>query len=59
MENDFKIFLAFSFIIHASLFGFFGVLLALPAAAILLVTLRFARKQYEQSEWFRKNKKDQ
>ncbi|MEN9772729.1 MAG: hypothetical protein RJA58_1372 [Pseudomonadota bacterium] len=49
----------FALLFFGSLFGFFGVLLALPAAAILLVTLRFARKQYEQSEWFRKNKKDQ
>ena len=48
----------FALLFFGSLFGFFGVLLALPAAAILLVTLRFARKQYEQSEWFRKNKKD-
>lgn len=48
----------FALLFFGSLFGFFGVLLALPAAAILLVTLRFARKQYEQSEWFQQNKKD-
>jgi predicted PurR-regulated permease PerM len=48
----------FALLFFGSLFGFFGVLLALPAAAILLVTLRFARKHYEQSDWFRKNSRD-
>jgi predicted PurR-regulated permease PerM len=36
-----------------SLFGFFGVLLALPAAAITLVGLRFMREQTEKSRWYR------
>lgn len=48
----------FALLFFGSLFGFFGVLLALPAAAILLVTLRFARTQYEQSDWFKKPPKN-
>lgn len=36
------------------LFGFFGVLLALPLAAILLVTLRHAKAAYLGSEMYRK-----
>lgn len=36
------------------LFGFFGVLLALPLAAILLVTLRHAQAAYLSSEMYRK-----
>ena len=36
------------------LFGFFGVLLALPLAAILLVTLRHAKAAYLSSEMYRK-----
>lgn len=37
------------------LFGFFGVLLALPLAAILLVTLRHAKAAYLSSEMYRKS----
>jgi predicted PurR-regulated permease PerM len=44
----------FALLIFAKLFGFFGVLLALPASAILLVLLRFARSLYEQSTYYRK-----
>jgi predicted PurR-regulated permease PerM len=36
------------------LFGFFGVLLALPLAAMLLVTLRHAKAAYLNSEMYRK-----
>jgi predicted PurR-regulated permease PerM len=36
----------FSIVAGGQLFGFFGVLLALPAAAILSVLVRFAYNQY-------------
>ncbi|NBO82060.1 MAG: AI-2E family transporter [Betaproteobacteria bacterium] len=42
----------FALMFFGSLFGFFGVLLALPAAAITLVGLRFMRRQIEDSSWF-------
>jgi predicted PurR-regulated permease PerM len=42
----------FALMFFGSLFGFFGVLLALPAAAITLVGLRFMRQQIEDSRWF-------
>jgi predicted PurR-regulated permease PerM len=42
----------FALMFFGSLFGFFGVLLALPAAAIALVGLRFTRQQIEGSRWF-------
>lgn len=35
-----------------SLFGFFGVLLALPAAAVIAVLLRHAIKRYRSSEFY-------
>jgi predicted PurR-regulated permease PerM len=44
----------FALLIFAKLFGFFGVLLALPASAIVLVLIRFAWSLYEQSTWYRK-----
>lgn len=44
----------FALLFFGSLFGFFGVLLALPAAAIVLVTLRYIRNHYEDSDWFKK-----
>lgn len=44
----------FARLFFGSLFGFFGVLLALPAAAIVLVTLRYIRNHYEDSDWFKK-----
>lgn len=44
----------FALLFFGSLFGFFGVLLALPAAAIALVTLRYMRNHYEDSDWFKK-----
>ena len=34
------------------LFGFFGVLLALPVSAVLLVLLRRALARYRDSEWY-------
>ncbi len=44
----------FALLIFAKLFGFFGVLLALPASAIVLVLIRFAWMQYTQSTWYQK-----
>jgi predicted PurR-regulated permease PerM len=48
----------FALLFFGSLFGFFGVLLALPAAAITLVTLRYMRDHYEHSDWFKGRKND-
>jgi predicted PurR-regulated permease PerM len=42
----------FALMFFGSLFGFFGVLLALPAAAVTLVGLRFMHRQIEDSRWF-------
>lgn len=44
----------FALLAFGQLFGFFGVLLALPLAAILLVALRHAKAGYLASEMFRK-----
>lgn len=43
----------FALLVFGSLFGFFGVLLALPVSAILLVGLRELGKRYLQSELYR------
>lgn len=48
----------FALLFFGSLFGFFGVLLALPAAAITLVTIRFVGSLYRDSRWFRGSDKD-
>jgi len=45
----------FALMIFGQLFGFFGILLALPLSAICLVLIRFIRERYVTSEWFRKN----
>ncbi len=37
----------FSVMAGGALFGFFGVLVALPTAAVIMVLLRFLRKQYQ------------
>jgi predicted PurR-regulated permease PerM len=37
------------------LLGFVGVLIALPASAVLLVALRRLRRQYLQSDLYRKS----
>lgn len=42
----------FALMFFGSLFGFFGVLLALPAAAVTLVALRFMRSRYQDSGWY-------
>lgn len=46
----------FALLFFGSLFGFFGVLLALPAAAISLVALRFVKARYKSSDWYQKKK---
>lgn len=43
----------FALMFFGSLFGFFGVLLALPLSAIALVAIRFVKKHYAQSDWFK------
>ncbi|MEW6312472.1 MAG: AI-2E family transporter [Pseudomonadota bacterium] len=43
----------FSLLAFGQLFGFFGVLLALPASAVLLVGLRHAHGKYLGSDWYR------
>lgn len=44
----------FALLAFGQLFGFFGVLLALPLAAVLLVMLRHARDRYLASEMYNK-----
>lgn len=44
----------FALLAFGQLFGFFGVLLALPLAAILLVVLRHSRERYLNSEMYNK-----
>jgi predicted PurR-regulated permease PerM len=44
----------FALLAFGQLFGFFGVLLALPLAAILLVVLRHSREHYLNSEMYDK-----
>jgi len=44
----------FALLAFGQLFGFFGVLLALPLAAILLVVLRHTRERYLSSEMYNK-----
>lgn len=44
----------FALLIFGKLFGFFGVLLALPASAVVLVLVRFTLSWYKQSTWYRK-----
>ena len=43
----------FALLAFGQIFGFFGVLLALPASAVLLVALRHARAWYLQSELYK------
>lgn len=42
----------FAVLAGGTLFGFFGVLLALPVAAVIMVDLRFLHKQYRQSQLY-------
>ena len=42
----------FAIFCGGQLFGFLGVLLALPVAAIIMVLLRHLREQYMKSRWY-------
>ena len=42
----------FALIIFGKLFGFFGVLLALPASAVSLVLIQFGWSLYIKSSWY-------
>lgn len=42
----------FALLLFGELFGFFGILLALPMAAICSVGIRFARLRYTNSHWY-------
>jgi len=42
----------FAVMAGGQLFGFVGVMLALPAAAVIMVLLRYAHQQYQQSELY-------
>jgi predicted PurR-regulated permease PerM len=44
----------FAVMAGAQLFGFFGVLLALPVAAIVMVLLRYAHARYKSSQLYAK-----
>lgn len=43
----------FALMVFGQLFGFFGILLALPLSAVCLVMIRFLKEHYTTSEWFR------
>jgi predicted PurR-regulated permease PerM len=43
----------FALILFGDLFGFFGVLLALPMSAISLVISRHVMASYKSSSWYR------
>jgi predicted PurR-regulated permease PerM len=45
----------FAVMAGGQLFGFVGVMLALPAAAVVMVLLRYANQQYRQSELYAKS----
>jgi predicted PurR-regulated permease PerM len=47
----------FAVLAGGQLFGFFGVLLALPAGAALLVALRVLRRHYLDSRFYRRGGK--
>lgn len=43
----------FALLAFGELFGFFGILLALPVSAVLVVALRHARRRYVDSDFYR------
>jgi predicted PurR-regulated permease PerM len=45
----------FAVLAGGSLFGFFGILLALPAAAVIMVFVRYLRDRYIQSNLYVKD----
>jgi predicted PurR-regulated permease PerM len=44
----------FALLLFGKLFGFFGVLLALPTSAVSLVLLQYGWSRYTQSSWYQK-----
>ena len=44
----------FALLLFGKLFGFFGVLLALPISAVSLVLVKYAWGRYVQSDWYKK-----
>ena len=44
----------FALLLFGKLFGFFGVLLALPTSAVGLVLLQYGWSRYTQSQWYQK-----
>ncbi|MEX2326912.1 MAG: AI-2E family transporter, partial [Pseudomonadales bacterium] len=46
----------FAILAGGQLFGFVGVLLALPVAAVIMVFVRFARDQYRASNYYDSSK---
>lgn len=42
----------FALLAGGQLFGFMGVLIALPVASVLVVLLRYAKQQYINSDWY-------
>lgn len=44
----------FALLFFGKLFGFFGVLLALPISAVTMVLVQYAWSQYTQSSWYQK-----
>lgn len=45
----------FALILFGSWFGFFGILLALPISAIILVLCKHAMQAYQNSAWYKNN----
>jgi len=48
----------FAILAGGQLFGFLGILLALPVASVLAVLLRYARRRYHQSEFYGEAEED-
>lgn len=44
----------FALLLFGSIFGFFGVLLALPISAVGMVLVQYAWSRYQQSSWYQK-----
>jgi predicted PurR-regulated permease PerM len=43
----------FALLAFGELFGFFGILLALPASAVLVVALKHVKQRYVDSDFYR------
>ena len=46
--------LIFALLLFGKLFGFFGILLALPISAVSLVLIKYSWSRYTQSTWYQK-----